>query len=91
MNSPALLVQRHVEAIAHGDVAAAFALYDDDAVLQGGSCARQHRVLARARSRRSSSTAWRLKTAPRLFANTCLVTSRRFSSSYELTRSRKPA
>ena len=39
-DNPGSLAQRHVAAIARGDVAAALALYNDDAVIQGpGLCA----------------------------------------------------
>src|SRR5438132_14389687 len=78
---PASLAERDAAAESRGDVAAALALYNDDAIVQnGGLCWTP--CSARPRSRRSSSAAWRLRTTGRSSANTCLATSRWFDPSY---------
>jgi len=87
--NPASLAEQDLAAQSRGNVAAALALYSDNAIVQYGGSAGPL-VSAKLRSRRSSSAAQPLRTGGRSSANTSLATSRRFKPSCELALSRNP-
>src|SRR5215467_3223394 len=83
---PASLAKQDVAAESRGDVAAALALYSDDAIVQnGGLC--WTACVGKAAVQKDSSVAWRLGTTPPSSARMCRATSRWSKPRYDLARS----